>query len=364
MPLELGVWRIDIGRQQEVQVVPMDKENRLEDILAEDISIASPNWMVVGRQVPTPFGGRIDLLAIDGSGNLVVLELKRDKTPREVVAQVLDYGAWVKDLRDEQISEIYQTYQEKWLHNGAESLDAAFCKNFGADDMPDEINDNHELVVVASSLDHSTERIINYLSDSYGVSVNAVFFRVFRDGDREYLTRAWLRDPTGVDVTPAKVVGKRSWNGEFYTNFGNSYDWEQGQKYGYIAAGGGPFYSRTLYTLEEGARIWVNSPGDGYIGVGVVKGPPVTAQDFLVKDVNGAEVPLSSLPTVDREVMRGINDPGNENFVVPVEWVKTVPRSQAVKETGFFGNQNSACRPRDSKWDHTVNRLKKRFGVE
>ena len=363
MPLELGVWRIDNGLK-EVAATSMDRENRLEDILAKDVSIASPNWMIIGRQVPTPFGGRIDLLAIDGSGNLVVLELKRDKTPREVVAQVLDYGSWVKELRDEQISDIFLAYQEKWLRNGSVSLDAAFCKQFNIDEMPDDINDNHELVVVASSLDHSTERIINYLSDSYGVSVNAVFFRVFKDGDREYLTRAWLRDPTGVDVTPAKIVGKRSWNGEFYTNFGTGYDWEQGQKYGYIAAGGGPFYSRTLFTLEEGARIWTNSPGDGYIGVGIVKGAPVTARGFMVAAENGREVPLASLHTVDPELMDGIDDPGDENFLVPVQWIKTLPRSQAIKETGFFGNQNSACRPRDSKWDHTVNRLKKRFGVE
>ena len=40
----------------------------------------------------------IDLLAIDADGNLHVLELKRDKTPRDVVAQVLDYGSWVTTL--------------------------------------------------------------------------------------------------------------------------------------------------------------------------------------------------------------------------------------------------------------------------
>jgi len=29
----------------------MDFEDRLEDILEKDISIASPNWMIIGRQV-------------------------------------------------------------------------------------------------------------------------------------------------------------------------------------------------------------------------------------------------------------------------------------------------------------------------
>ena len=28
--------------------------------------------------------------------------------------------------------------------------------------------------------------------------------------------------------------------------------------------------------------------------------------------------------------------------------------TQVVKEIGFFGNQNSVCRPRDQKWVYTV----------
>ncbi|MDP9486204.1 MAG: hypothetical protein M3Q49_10565 [Actinomycetota bacterium] len=46
--------------------------------------------MVVGRQVSTAFSEFVDLLTVDNEGYLTIVELKRDKTPREVVAQVLD----------------------------------------------------------------------------------------------------------------------------------------------------------------------------------------------------------------------------------------------------------------------------------
>ena len=49
--------------------------------------------MLIGRQVRTSFGGIIDLLAIAPDGSLVLIELKRDKTPREIVAQALDYAS-------------------------------------------------------------------------------------------------------------------------------------------------------------------------------------------------------------------------------------------------------------------------------
>ena len=51
-------------------------------------------------------------------------------------------------------------------------------------------------------------------------------------------------------------------------------------------------------------------------------------------------------------------------YVVRVNWNKTVPLDQAVREKGFFGNQNTVAKPRAKKWVHTVERLKKRFGVD
>jgi RecB family endonuclease NucS len=96
MPLELGIWRID-GDTRAVVPARMDREERLEAIVHRDVSILGLDVMVIRRQVPTDYGKRIDLLAIDGDGALVVVELKRDRTPRDVVAQLLDYGSWVRN---------------------------------------------------------------------------------------------------------------------------------------------------------------------------------------------------------------------------------------------------------------------------
>jgi len=141
----------------------MDFEDRLEDILEKDISIASPNWMIIGRQVRTDWDGRIDLLAIDQQGNLVVIELKRNKTPREVLAQTLDYGSWVRNLKSDNIARIYSEYRVRYRpEEPDQSLDQAFLQRFDLKTMPDDLNDEHQLVIIASSLDPSTERIIKY----------------------------------------------------------------------------------------------------------------------------------------------------------------------------------------------------------
>ena len=36
--------------------------------------------------------------------------------------------------------------------------------------------------------------------EEYGVEINAVFFRVFDDDGRRYLTRAWLREPAALSA--------------------------------------------------------------------------------------------------------------------------------------------------------------------
>ncbi|WP_434735337.1 hypothetical protein [Accumulibacter sp.] len=56
----------------------------------------SDEWMLIGRQEDSGFGGRIDRPAIAPYGALVLIELRRDKTPRDVVAQSLDYASWVE----------------------------------------------------------------------------------------------------------------------------------------------------------------------------------------------------------------------------------------------------------------------------
>ena len=77
--------------------------------------------------------------------------------------------------------------------------------------------------------------------------------------------------------------------------------------------------------------------------------------------VDGEERPAVDVlteGTYDREV---IDDEEKCAYFVPIRWLQTVPREQAVKETGFFGNQNTVAAPRAASWRSTVERLKIAF---
>ena len=106
MPIEIGIWKLG-KKPEKISFSRIESEAKLEDTIVQDISILSSGLMLIGRQVPTVHGKFIDLLAMDAEGNLSVIELKKHRTPREVVAQLLDYASWVQTLSYEDIAGIY-----------------------------------------------------------------------------------------------------------------------------------------------------------------------------------------------------------------------------------------------------------------
>lgn len=349
MPISHAVWTVS-KNPQEIRQGTLPSEQMLEDMIVDQPRILSSEWMLIGRQIDTGFGGRIDLLAIAPDGSLVLVELKRDRTPREVVAQALDYAAWVENLDAEDVVRIYGRFRQ------GENLSTNFHQRFGQPLDEESINQTHQVVIVAATLDSSSERIVNYLNDR-GLAINVLFFQVFDHGESQLLSRAWLIDPGDVQVQAAST-GKRGekepWNGEYYVSFGegHSRSWNEAVRYGFISGGGGTWYSNSLRMLSEGDRIWAKIPGKGFVGVGRVTGSRIPAKDFVIDGKPALEI-------LQADYHRDFAlDPEKSEYFVPVEWERTVPEEDAIQEVGMFGNQNTVCKPVTPSWRTTVERLK------
>ncbi|MEV6531617.1 endonuclease NucS domain-containing protein [Streptomyces sp. NPDC051639] len=367
MPLEFGLWRVD---DKPVRVVtrPIPLESRLENLIEADPEILGRPLLLIGRQVQTDHGKFVDLLGMDAEGGLHVLELKRDRTPREVVAQLLDYGSWVQELGNEQVREIYATYARG--RGLATELDEAFALRFGGS-APEALNSTHALTVVASEIDAATERIVTYLASGYGVPVNVLFFRYFEDEGRSYLARTWLLDEAEDVVPPPGTKGRgkqEPWNGtDWYVSFGHEpggRSWEDAREYGFVSAGGGDWFSRTLRSLPVGARVFTHIPKTGYVGVGTVSGEPQPFEDaVLAVDCESRRMADLRLKGSYRPHGGPADEERGEDrreWVVPVDWERAVPREEALWRTGFFANQNSACKLRARFTIEEVSRL---FGI-
>lgn len=356
MPLEMGVWRIDGDTPRRLPSGLLPSEAQLEDFLERDPSLLGEKLLVIGRQLRTPYGKLIDLLAIDAEGNLHVLELKRDRTPREVVAQVLDYGSWVTQLDRDKISEIADEHLTV-------ELEQAFDEVFDTP-LPDELNNELQMTIVATELDDSSERIVTFLRE-FGVPVNAVFFSYFEDEDRRYLGRSWLASNSQTTASAARKRNKRAdWNGrDWFVTFGDglSRSWEDARQYGFVSAGGGEWYSRTLKNLPTGARIFVQIPKHGYVAVGETLGEAIPFEEAQVLYKEEWK-PLRNLPlSAEYQHPDTEGAPHDSEFVVPVRWIASRPKSQAYWEKGMFANQNSAGKLRQQ---YTLDRLVTHFALD
>jgi hypothetical protein len=341
-----AIWTIG-AKPESLSAGRLASEQLLEDMMVNDLSIVSDEWMLIGRQEVTSFGGRVDLLAIAPDGSLVLIELKRDRTPRDVVAQALDYASWLEQLTADKIAQIYQRF------SGGESLDQAFAQRFGAALDEEALN---------TELDASTERIVGYLN-ARDIAINVLFFQVFQHGEQQLLSRAWLVDPAETQGNVASSApGKRDkepWNGEYYVSYGDR-SWDDAVKYGFISGGGGSWYSQTLKLLSPGDRVWVKIPKTGYVGVGRVIEAVQPANTFAVRTESG-EQPALDVLTDGARYRKFADDPDKTEQFVRVDWLDTVPVERAINELGLFGNQNTVCQPTTPKWRHTVERLKTHF---
>jgi len=357
MPIRTDIWTVG-DNPVRLRESSLAKEELLERMIVGAPRMLSEEWLLIGQQEPTGLGGRIDLLALAPDGSLVLIELKRDRTPREVVAQALDYAGWVSKLESEDILGIYGRFAP------GRNLSDDFRQRFGQELDEDTLNESHQIIVVAATLDNSSERIITYLNER-GIPINVLCFQVFTYGTDQLLTRSWLLDPVETQVSAAatpKGANNEPWNGEFYCSFGpaESRPWEDAVRYSFISGGGDPWFSRTLQLLNPGDRIWVNVPGSGYVGVARAAGRMQAASTFKVSTAEG-DVPVLDILNGAAYHQEFVNDPERGEYFVPVHWLQTVPLEKGVREVGLFGNQNTICRPRKPKWRYTVERLKERF---
>ncbi len=358
MPVCHSIWKVST-RPEELKRSSLALEQDLQTMIFADCRIVSDHWMLIGNEEKTPYeapyGGRVDLLALAPDSSIILIELKRNKTPREVIAQALDYATWVETLEPEYVRSIYFRFKP------GSSLDDDFRSRFGQP-LDEEGLKKHQIVIVAASLDDSSERIVTYLNQRK-VPINVICFQVFAQGDEQFLSRFWLVDPaeTQVNAETSLQDAKEPWNGEYYANFGDgeSRSWSEAMRYGFISAGGNSWYSSTLKQLSPGDRVWVKDPKSGFVGVGRVTGFRRPFLSFEVDTPEGRK-PAQEVLNQGHYHKKFRDDPERE-YVVPVQWLQTVPLEDALKGKGLFGTLNTVCRPTTPKWRTTIDRLKQFF---
>ena len=153
-----------------------NKESDLEMILENNPEnfFDDGKILIIGRQVLTNLGSWIDLLGLDSFGNTVVIELKRGKSPRETVAQLLEYASFVDNLDYEQLNGIFQNYIGE-----ESSLDIYHQEHFELKNAENvSFNKASKLVIVAQDITQPIKQTALYLRKK-GIDIYCMEFKYF-----------------------------------------------------------------------------------------------------------------------------------------------------------------------------------------
>jgi hypothetical protein len=169
------------GKFREYVPTPFQVEHEeavLEDWLEEnpDGILEDGKLLIIGRQTNTNLGSTIDLLALDRVGDVAVVELKRGRTPRDTLAQALEYASFADQLDTKQLEGILQSYMND------ESLTLAEYHRKYFDLAPDEavaFNKDQRIVIVGQRVTSEVRQTASFLR-SKGIRVTCVEFSFFQ----------------------------------------------------------------------------------------------------------------------------------------------------------------------------------------
>lgn len=160
-------------------------------LLLDDDDGSTVLW--IGRQVSVSVGDTDkypDLLGIDASGDLVIVELKKGKTPREVIAQILEYAAWGSRLDYEMLDELARSYYSQDPTMSGKTLKQMYQEVFNPDGDTERdvvFNRRQKLYIVAEQVSLVIRQVSEYLRDIYSMNLNHLEYEILRTPDGEYL---------------------------------------------------------------------------------------------------------------------------------------------------------------------------------
>ncbi len=140
---------------------------------------------------------RLDLLAIDKQGNLVVIENKLDDSGRDVTWQALKYASYCSSLTKQQIKDIYQKYIDKKGKN--ELAENSISEFLGLEDFGEvQLNKIQRIILVSGNYRKEVTSTVLWLLTNYSLRIQC-----FKATPYKYLNEFFL---TIEQIIPVKEI--------------------------------------------------------------------------------------------------------------------------------------------------------------
>lgn len=182
--------RVEKIKRSSFQELKFSERNHLQEWIEKQPDIFGEELLIIQKE----FDGfdetkeRLDLLALDKGGNLVIIENKLDDSGRDVVWQSIKYASYCSALSKTNILEIYQKYLSK--QNIQQDAKKNICDFFDKEEFDSVVLNNgsmQRIIMVAANFRKEVTSTVLWLM-KHGVNIKCFKATPFKNNDEIYLS--------------------------------------------------------------------------------------------------------------------------------------------------------------------------------
>jgi len=188
----MALWKITDKGPLKIAETRLKQEKLLEENLDEwietDPLILGEPLLIIGRQVLIPdTKDRLDLLAVDPQGAIVIIELKPGHIKDPVDIQALRYASYISKCRFEDFENVARNYLGKVgdPEFNFNDLFESFCEESGADEVPD-LNQDQRIIIVKSAVRDKLGSVALWLRD-HSVNIKLIEVKAYKEGESIFI---------------------------------------------------------------------------------------------------------------------------------------------------------------------------------
>ncbi len=177
---------IEAVAEQTFKELKFKEREHLQEWIAKNPLALGEDLLIIQKE----FSGfddtneRLDLLALDKSGNLVIIENKLDDSGKDVTWQALKYASYCSTLRKGQIIDIYSDYLTR--NNSEKSAEEMLSEFFEKDEIEDislNMGTNQRIILVAANFRKEVTSTVLWLMN-YGIKLKCIKVTPYKTGEQ------------------------------------------------------------------------------------------------------------------------------------------------------------------------------------
>lgn len=196
------------------------EREHLQEWIAKNPSILWEEFLIIQKEFDG-FGDtreRLDLLALDKEGNLVIIENKLDDTWRDVVRQSLKYASYCSTLKKGDIINIFQSYLDKNWNNKSAQWELEWFYDWEEfDEIEFNTTQSQRIILVAANfrkeVTSTALRLMNYW-----IKVQCFKTTIYVQWDSHFLTMDQIIPIPDAEEYTIKIAEKQQEQAQIQTS--------------------------------------------------------------------------------------------------------------------------------------------------